>query len=137
MASVYRGLHVAILCLLPLAGFSCTMLPGSEEYALYGSWRWVHSSGGFFGIESTPASTGSTARIEFEPGGDFRTFENDLLSGRGSFDLTDHDGELMIQYHARSGTLIHEQFVEFRDADTLVLMDNCADCFISTYERMK
>lgn len=107
--------------------------------ALIGSWNWLYSSGGIAGTISTPQSTGETKRIEFDSDNNLRLFVNDKLKEALTFkiekgkSITSQDSVLILTniYHGI------RQSITFRTADTLILFDECYDCYEHHYSRIK
>jgi len=105
----------------------------SEE--LYGTWTWVESCGGFAGIKYTPATEGYTSAIEFNSSGIFRKYKNEQLETVSKFTVTTGksiytlESVNVIEYE---GDFI-KQSVEFFGKDTLILRDECYDCFVHAY----
>jgi hypothetical protein len=120
---------------------SCThsTSPGNGGVpALYGSWQWYRTSGGFGGSVTTPESCGCTAKAVFKPEGVVQFFQNDTLAGQYPFTIVADTSYSQQNYflHAESGTYYPNQFINI-SGDTLVLTDNCADCFTHFYVRMR
>ena len=61
-------------------------LEGSD---LIGSWDWVNTSGGFTGrLNRTPASTGTTVRLDLLANGRYTIAENSDEHSRGTYTIT-------------------------------------------------
>jgi hypothetical protein len=105
---------------------------------LTGEWNWVYSSGGFAGTTYTPKSTGETRSIEFDTNGVFRSYVNNILSAETKYRLV----KSRSIYSQDSALLIFRessmpQNFKIRSNDTLILMDECFDCFDHLYTRIK
>jgi hypothetical protein len=105
---------------------------------LTGEWNWVYSSGGIAVTTYTPKSTGETRRIEFDTNGVFRSYVNNILATESKYKLVksrtiySQDSALLI---IRASSM--PQNFMIRSSDTLILMDECFDCFEHLYTRIK
>ena len=108
----------------------------STESLIIGQWEWLQSTGGIAGWTLTPATEGYNQQIEFETNGNFSRYVADTLNENTLYTIT--DGETIyssapgkvIQYKEKS---ITQAILSVRN-DTLVLGDNCHDCFIHSYK---
>ena len=106
--------------------------------ALYGSWNWVESVGGFAGRKITPETEGHTLRYTFLLYGEFEehhdgkpfaksryTVKRQVL-GRDTVDVLtlDHSPSML-------------NILRFAGNDTLTLTEYCADCYNHTFVRVK
>ncbi|HKJ43978.1 MAG TPA: hypothetical protein VKA27_17915 [Sunxiuqinia sp.] len=96
---------------------------------LTGEWNWLYTSGGFAGMTYTPESTGFTSTIEFTPDSIYRIFRDGELQLESNYHLSPPD---LISYDETS---ILQSFRISKD--TLTLIDQCDDCFMSIYIRIK
>jgi hypothetical protein len=105
---------------------------------LVGNWNWVSTSGGIAGSLSTPETTGETRRVEFDDNSNFRYYVNDILKSDHTFkieksrSITGNDSAL-IAY----SLLSPRQSIMFRGSDTLILFDECFDCYEHYFIRIK
>lgn len=111
----------------------------AEYQALIGHWDWVSSSGGFYGETQTPESIGETR--EFYLMDHFiveRYVDSDLIS-TDKFRFAEfeeiHSGETVVGLKFDSG--INQTFSFSAMKDTLYLYDQCYDCFVSAYIRVR
>lgn len=132
-----------VLLLLAVGGItgSCSSFtPHDKETGLIGTWQWVSSTGGFVGETVTPDSSGySDYRISFSPDSTFKVFTKDSTRVRGHFSLKQSRGDTLVTYDRAeefSEGFYPDQYVRFRDDGTLILSDNCADCYINLYRRV-
>jgi hypothetical protein len=133
---------VAIICLIFV---SCakenvvdTRLYVDIPPALIGNWNWFSTSGGIAGSLSTPETTGETRRVEFDNKSNFRYYVNDILKSDHAFkiekskSITGNDSAF-IAYNLLSS----RQSIMFRGSDTLILFDECFDCYEHYFIRIK
>jgi hypothetical protein len=131
---------IIALYLIGLLLFSCgdenTNLDNSNK--LLGKWDWVESKGGLAGMIYTPKSTGNSKMLEFNDS--ICSYYLDAkLQHKGKFEIkkikytNELDSMTMIEYDDSS---ILQQVI-FRSKDTLVLIDNCSDCYVNTYKRKR
>jgi hypothetical protein len=106
---------------------------------LIGSWNWLNTSGGFTGMSySSPETTGEIKRIEFDANNNYKYYINDALKSARKFQIekgetiTSQDSALIIRniFGAR-------QSITFRTDDTLILFDECYDCYEHHFIRIK
>lgn len=105
--------------------------------ALIGTWNWLYSSGGFAGITETPQSTGEIKKIEFDRESNFRTYVNNVLKIENKYrvekgkTITSRDSVPIL-----TTSIGLRQSISFRTADTLILFDECFDCFEHYFKRI-
>jgi hypothetical protein len=131
---------IIALYLFGLLLFSCgdenPNLDNSNK--LLGKWDWVESTGGLAGMIYTPKSTGNSKMLEFNDSICFYYVDAKLQNKR-KFEIkkikytNEIDSVNMIEYDNSS---ILQQ-VTFRSNDTLVLIDNCFDCYVNVYKRKR
>lgn len=109
---------------------------------LAGRWRWVESTGGWTGRTITPDMPDTpTILLYFGEDGSFSEYIADTLATHGTYTLTQQGEATIINYEvpgdetARPYFLMRRQRVRVEDRNTLVLIDACIDCFVSTYRR--
>jgi hypothetical protein len=119
-------------------------VPDPALQKLFGKWTWAQSSGGFAGTTTTPSGGGTSAGIEFRKDGiciistgkkkDKMKFT--LSEGKSIFStepaslITYEDIGLFDKNSAPP-----QQSVRFSGPDTLLLNDECYDCFSHLYVR--
>lgn len=136
---------IFIIVLLSVIIVSCTKdkTVNNKSYidvptTLIGSWNWLYSSGGFAGVTYTPETTGEVRKIEFDADNNFKYYVNDILKSEHTFhiekskSITGQDSALII-----TNLLWSRQSITFRTSDTLILLDECYDCFGHCYIRIK
>lgn len=129
------GSLTAIIFLLVLS--SCSVVsPDNRTVDLAGEWEWIYSSGTIGGIVITPDSAGQSDRLRtyHRSVGQFFEFRNDTLAWTGRYETESVKEDIRIRYDV-PGIDLMEQRIFFRGPDTLILMDECSDCFISTWIR--
>ncbi|HLG35787.1 MAG TPA: hypothetical protein VI757_12970 [Bacteroidia bacterium] len=121
-------------------------LPDSELKKIFGKWEWIETSGGFAGKIMTPAKTGTTDEIEFSTQGIFQEFKNGKLQDKKRFSITKDksilkgDSAYIISFSSIDSSFrraIQKQSVSFTGSDTLLLNEECFDCFSSIWVRKK
>ena len=105
---------------------------------LVGFWSWDYSSGGIGGWYKTPKSTGENKKIYFDYDNNFLYFVNNVLKSESKFTLekeksiTGNDSALIIKNIPG-----FPQSISFRSLDTLILFEECYDCYEHHYTRIK
>lgn len=109
-------------------------IPGT----MIGNWNWLSTSGGIAISLYTPENTGEIRRVEFDNKNNFRYYVNDILKSDHTFkiekskSITGNDSAL-IAYNLLSS----RQSIMFRGPDTLILFDECYDCYEHYFIRIK
>lgn len=114
---------------------SCSLVNSDwNSTRLVGKWRWVRSTGGIGGWTITSDSSGYGARIlQFTDSNVFYRFRADTLWLAGFYTLSTSDE---IRYRVPDSHFSVNQRIRFRGRDTLVLADQCYDCYTSIYVRL-
>jgi hypothetical protein len=135
-------LMLTIILLIGIILVACTKEKTgsvSGPSTLIGKWNWVFSSGGFIGTTYTPKSTGESIKIEFDADSVYKEYMNDTLRIQCNFHLVksksmwSQDSTLLLKLDISS---MMENF-KILSRDSLILMDECYDCFESLYIRIK
>jgi hypothetical protein len=123
--------------LLILFYTSCSILDSnSTSSKIVGRWDWILSTGGFAGEVSTPDSAGvPNLHLIFNPNYTFSFFHSDTLVKRGKYTLKEKEGKMVISYDTGKQSLFFDQSITFQGNDTLILADECYNCYINTYIR--
>jgi hypothetical protein len=137
-----------LIGILILASGSCSKdeLKDNSLYVdtpetLIGSWNWLYSAGGYAGTISTPQSTGETKKIEFDIDNNLRLFVNGQFKNEQKFtiekgkSIAGRDSVLLLNHGF--GVTGMRQSIIFRTADTLILFDECYDCYEHHFSRIK
>lgn len=133
-----RGISVALLIGV-LAG--CELLgddePAATSERLLSEWEWLQSTGGLAGWTLTPDCTGlAPVRLVFDRNR-AASYEADTLEWRVGYTLKQEDDVWRLRYERDAPHVPVDQQVRFQGRDTLVLIDECIDCYVSTYLRIK
>ena len=121
-------------------------LPNQELEKLFGTWEWISSSGGFAGITTSHDSVGNTKTIEFTKKGIYKSYKNgDLIEKRkftikkGSSIYTSDDANLIIYKENLNKNKNHNpnEMIRYLENDTLILYEECYDCYSNLYIRKK
>ncbi len=105
---------------------------------LVGFWSWDYSCGGIGGRYQTPKSIGENRKIYFDHDNNYLYFVNNVLKSDSKFTLekeksiTGNDSALIIK-----NILGFPQSISFRSIDTLILFEECYDCYEHHYTRIK
>ena len=104
---------------------------------LMGTWKWVKSSGGMLGIETTAEKSGVSRTISFSRDhvalfyvGDSLTFKNNFFILQEKTIFSEQPENVL----KIKGTL-KSQSIDFIGKDTLILRENAFDGFTHTYVR--
>jgi hypothetical protein len=119
-----------LLSLLAVLIFSCGKIntPNAESEKIFGTWRFVYSSGGFSGAGNS--SYDATDTYEYEENGTFSHYKGSQLLDQSSFSLQlgpsimSQTDQLLIQY----GTVGYKQSFQISN-DTLFLSEEVYDGF--------
>lgn len=101
---------------------------------IVGNWEWVSTSGGFAGKTSTPTTTNTTQQLQITADSLFSYRSGELLSVE-SYRLIQAESSLTKQQGWMMERSDRRVFIERKDS-TLVLREDCWDCFTHTYHRM-
>lgn len=137
---------VILFVLCGVALTACSVVGSNRVHSrLVGKWQWIRTTGGFVGMVITPDSVGYESYTVFEPDHTYSVFRADTLVKKGKYRSGKEDGEKTISYEdiqyfpprPNKTSFSPRQWIKFRGSDTLVLMDQCYDCYISTYVRVR
>jgi len=109
---------------------------GPSSPSLLGKWNWIKSVGGFTGGTFTPQTERHTSAIRFGADSCYKVYRNDSLVTSSTFSLSEetiNGGTVEI---LRYQFIAPAQIISRLDADTLILSDNAADGFTSTWNRI-
>lgn len=117
-------------------------LPNADAEKLIGNWLWINSSGGFSGAIINPSTEGYTKKVEFRKDGLYAEFRNDKVVENTQF-LILKDESIRSAYevyqinyvYSNGQSNIFKQSFNFQGNDTLILMDECYDCYTHIYIR--
>lgn len=107
----------------------------TTSHEIVGQWEWVKSTGGFAGHTISPDSAGyAKQQIYFTDNQKFSFFQSDTLVLSGTYFLEKENDDTIVRYEIEGNTFYPDQKVHFFK-DSLILMDECADCYTNTYKR--
>ena len=147
-------------CLLAITAISCTdnetktavpqndtsankqgaiiMKDSNSNTLLKGTWIWVQTTGGFAGVNETPASTGTTREVVFYGTNSYRFSVNGVTTSQGSYAIMQafcfHTQTFNPTIHF-SNAFIMDLMVENISSSSLELSEEVADGFLYRYVR--
>ncbi|WP_409149278.1 hypothetical protein [Sphingobacterium sp. BS-2] len=125
-----------LIYLIPLLA-ACASNQGSSTKPpkIIGNWQWIETSGGFAGITKTPESTREIKHLQITKDSVFY-YENGELTSTLPYKLTLTKSMLNNKDSWLLNEAPHKVFV-YRQDSTLVLQEDCFDCFSHKYVKMK
>ena len=122
-----------LLSILAFLLFGCGKIntPNAEAEKIFGTWRFVHSSGGFSGAGNS--SYDATDTYEYEDNGTFSHYKGSQLLDQSSFSLqlgpsiTSQTDQLLVHYGNGMSQQLSQSFNIHHD--TLLLSDEVFDGF--------
>ncbi len=133
---------------LVILSYSCKKKDaGTDSFKqqLIGDWDWVNSVGGIDGSTRTPVTDGRSKFIRFDSAGKCHSFIDGVETEAMNFtikpgsDKKDGEESRIITFskkdEAPNDKQGYSQHVMFRGKDTLILQDDCDDCFTNLYVR--
>lgn len=125
-----------ILLLATILVVSCTDNNDGDSInnELQGKWTWTELSGGIDGRTETPASTGSTRFLKINDTSVASYIDGVLQS---QFNYTIGMEQSIITGEQEEMLIFENQFNQtiYLNGDTLVLSDECIDCYLNKYTR--
>jgi hypothetical protein len=121
------------------------MAQTNQTKLLIGKWNWIESSGGFGGGVLTPKTEAYTINIEFTKKNIFKSYKDGVFNMQSNvkFNIgkSIYSSELktIITYYRgkeRDMSIMNDSF-EFTGKDTLILKQECNDCYTRTFVRIK
>lgn len=118
-------------------------LPDPSLSRLFGKWEWLMSSGGFSGGSRTPASEGYHESVEFNEKGIYRLYRDGNKKEKRTFSIVYDEsgfGKYTILYKDKgpfAKGIFLKHAVSFSGNDTLILDEECMDCYAHVYVRTK
>ena len=132
--------RLAIISILFFTLLAASCVRSGEETTksqLVGEWNWVQSSGGIAGQTVTPDSPGhSPYSITFTGDNQFYLHRGDSLAQQGRYTLSLTRDAAMLHYKLSTQSDKISQQVRFNTSDTLLLTDECTDCYRNIYIRV-
>jgi len=118
------------------------LTPDNDEKQLMGKWRWIETSGGFGGQISNPETEKITMSIEFLPKGIIREYKNKEFISRINYVLENGKSIYFPEEVKLINYLDKDPSVQARvrdyfeiKGDTLILKNECYDCFTKIFIR--
>ena len=108
---------------------------GAKPPKIIGNWQWIETSGGFAGITKTPESTNSIKHLQITKDSIFY-YDNGELSNAQPYKLELAMSQLSNKNEWQIDETVSKVFVHRQDS-TLVLVEDCFDCFSHKYVKMK
>jgi hypothetical protein len=112
--------------------------PTFTSKEIFGTWRWVQSSGGIAGFTYTPANAGYSQSLQFNRDSTYVVLRNDTVLDNGRFTIKKERtmyGEQPLPVLYLQDSQLSETILQLTP-DSLALAQNCYDCFASQYVRM-
>jgi len=115
--------------------------PNEESRQLIGTWNWLQSSGGFGGTIQNPTTEGLDKQVKFNQKGEYSRLTNGELDYYLNYhfveDISIVTGEkrYLINFVPldKNSLPFGRLSYEFISLDTLVLFDECYDCYTHLY----
>ena len=130
-------LSILATALLFVAGCSLLGTGYTSRPELLGSWMWASSTGGFAGLRLTPDSTGYTIRLTFHADGTFVWHRSDQPPVTGRYRFFQCDDNWYVRYLPSDERFMPVQRIQILAPDTLLLYDQCEDCFSHRFYRIR
>ncbi|MFO0357026.1 MAG: hypothetical protein ACK50A_08735 [Sphingobacteriaceae bacterium] len=138
-----RRINLIVLAFVLFQTFSFAQK--NKTNLLVGKWEWIESSGGFGGGILTPKTEAYTIRVEFTKKNIFKSYKDGLfnmqsnlkfISGKSIYSA---EPTTIITYYRgkeKDLSMMNDSF-EFKGKDTLILKQECHDCYTRTFVRIK
>lgn len=128
--------RISVLILIGLAVLGCSKDDGEIVESIVGEWNWVKSTGGIADITYTPQTTGENRELVISSDSLKHYTNGELVSKiKYKIEMVHIDDEVLKMIVPEPEEVIRQFFV--LEQNRLFLIDDCADCFISEYKRMK
>lgn len=117
----------------------------TDQKKLIGKWTWIESSGGFAGEITSPVTEKYEIQVEFTKKGIYSEWKDkqnqvcskyEIKKGKSMFSEEERFIITYIPKQNTNSTLISDSF-EILGNDTLVLKNECHDCFSRVFVRKK
>lgn len=121
------------------------LVPDTNFKNLFGRWTWIESSGGFSGHTINPNTENYSLTAEYKSNGVYKKFKDGKKITKQTFSFQESESiysvneEYLIEYSEGrlSKKLVIPHSFEFIGPDTLILKDECYDCYIHIYVKEK
>lgn len=117
----------------------------SKAKWLVGKWEWIESSGGFGGGVLTPKTEAYTIMVEFTKRNIFKSYKDGAFNTQNNIKIVkgksvySQESQLIIKYFKGKNadlSMMNDSF-DFKGKDTLILKQECYDCYTRTFVRIK
>jgi hypothetical protein len=113
---------------------------GARSDSTYvGSWNWIKSIGGFAGTTRTPATDGYTVKIELTRDSVYNVYRDGGLTVSRRFSIhrekNSYSPDSVDVLSYPNDPAIPRQNIMLMSRDTLIIIDQCMDCYNSFYVR--
>ena len=143
------GILLVIVWLSTSLFTSCRKIDAPEQNfeIIFGRWKWLYSTGGWAGGCLSPSSEGYQLEIEFKQNGIYKEFKDGRMVKRLNFrfekrpSIYSADEKYVVVYYLpviphKFQTPAYQSFY-FYGTDTLVLNDECYDCYSHVFVRIE
>lgn len=112
---------------------------------LVGKWNWIESSGGIAGDVLTPKTESYNIMVEFTKKNTFKSFKDSQFNMESNLkfikskSIYSTEPTTLITYYRgkeKDLSMMNDSF-EFKGKDTLILKQECHDCYTRTFVRIK
>ena len=142
----YKNILIFIVALLGLISCKKEINVPKEDYKkLFGKWEWVYSTGGLAGGVITPETENYNLEIEYKKNGIYKEFKDGKRIEKFTFHFEKAEsifssGEDYLIFYSKGkfskkGVMYHS--FNFIGNDTLLLNEECYDCYGNLYVRKK
>jgi hypothetical protein len=115
---------------------------GPDTSGIVGTWNWVRSCGGWTGDCIYPGSTYAHQVLHLYENSRYAWYVADSVYLQGSYHVETREPEpgrkvavLIMEYEPPQ--FVPKRTIDFVSRDSLVLTDDCSDCFTSVYHRVE
>lgn len=138
-----RRINLIVLAFVLFQTFSFAQK--NKTKLLVGKWEWIESSGGFGGGILTPKTEAYTIRVEFTKKNIFKSYKDGVFNTQNNIKFVtgksvySQEEQLLIKYFKGTSadmSMMNDSF-EFKGKDTLILKQECHDCYTRTFVRIK
>ena len=132
-------LILAVIALIIMVACNKENTSSTNSASIIGEWNWISSTGGIAGMKYTPETTGEKRKIIFDNDSVFRFYRNDTLKIECKYHIlksSDSGGlnsMILVKYDSSS----IRQYFTIQPDGIMVLSDECMDCYLSEYKRIR
>lgn len=138
----FKNIVIVVFCVYSSLNLTAQK---NNSKKLIGKWSWVETSGGFGGGIVNPKTEGYTIQMEFTKKGIFKSYKDNVFNLEMKYkvilakSIYSAEKKHIIHYVGENGQnngMIDDYF-ELKGKDTLVLKQECPDCYTKIYVRKK